>query len=140
MNGLTFDGRLLPLAGLASLAIGAVSLTMLRTLLRSGLFRRQASARFALWFGLVVALTCSAPIVFFSGSLWVERVREVTISAYVAPPNAPVARTAMTAPVRGGINTATAIAMIWFAGFLAALLRVGAGVAHLRRIRRRAET
>jgi beta-lactamase regulating signal transducer with metallopeptidase domain len=140
MNFAALDGRLLPLAGLASLAIGALSFALLRVLLRSGLFRRQASARFALWFGLLVALTSSAPIVFFSGSLWLQRVPTVTISSYIAAPNAEPATTAILPAVRGGMSPATAVAMIWFAGFLIALLRVGAGVVHLRRIRRRAET
>jgi beta-lactamase regulating signal transducer with metallopeptidase domain len=139
MNFVGFDARLLPLAGLASLAIGAVSFALLRTLLRSGLFARHASARFTIWFGLLVALTCSAPIVFFSGSLWLQRVPTVTVSSSVAVPSAPLTRAHGGRPVRGGMTTATAIELIWLAGFLVTLLRVGAGVAHLRRIRRRAE-
>jgi beta-lactamase regulating signal transducer with metallopeptidase domain len=139
MTFAALDGRLLPLAGLASLAIGAASFVLLGMLLRSGLFRRQASARFALWFGLLVALTCSAPIVFFSGSLWLERVPTVAITSYVAPLSARQATAAVIRPERSDLSPAAAIGMVWFAGFLVALLRVGAGVMHLRRIRRHAE-
>ncbi|HTV91217.1 MAG TPA: M56 family metallopeptidase [Verrucomicrobiae bacterium] len=141
MSFIAFAGGLMPLAALAGLVIGTVSVALLHALLRVGLFRRQASARFTLWFASLVALTCSAPAVFLGGSLWLGRVPTVPVSSLAGPPVAAVAAKATAAISVGhaGMSTATVIALVWLAGFLLSLLRLGVGMLRLGHIRRRAE-
>jgi beta-lactamase regulating signal transducer with metallopeptidase domain len=129
MTFVALADRLLPFAALAGMTIGATGVALLHLMLRFGLFRRQASARFALWFGLLVALTCTAPAVFITGSLWLQRIPVVPLTSH--PAAIPLAR--------AGTSMATSIALIWLAGFLISLLRVGIGMVRLRHVRRRAE-
>ncbi len=141
MNFIALAGRLLPLAALAGLVIGATSFALLHASLRAGLFRRQASARFTLWFALLVALTCTAPAVFLGGSLWLQRVPTVPLSSLAAAPVAAVTAkaTAATSIAHAGMSTVTVIALVWLAGFLISLLRLGIGMLRLGHIRRCAE-
>lgn len=132
MTFIALAGRLLPLAALASLAIGATGVALLHVLLRCGLFRRQASARFALWFGLLVALTCTVPAVFVTGSLWLQRIPTVPVRSHFVA-SAPVPGIASVAPA------AMSIVLIWLAGFLISLFRVAIGMVRLRHIRGCAE-
>jgi beta-lactamase regulating signal transducer with metallopeptidase domain len=129
MSLVAIVARLLPFAALAGLGAGAIGFGLLLALLRGGLFRAQANARFALWFGLMVALACTAPAVFLSGSLSLQRVPTVAVSSHVIP----AVQTVTT------FNLAPAIGLIWLAGFLISSLRVGLGMLRLRHIRRCAE-
>src|SRR5580658_3855994 len=129
MSLVAIVARLLPFAALAGLGAGAIGFGLLLALLRGGLFRAQANARFALWFGLMVALACTAPAVFLSGSLSLQRVPTVAVSSHVIP----AVQTVTT------FNLAPAIGLIWLTGFLVSLLRVSLGMLRLRHIRRCAE-
>jgi beta-lactamase regulating signal transducer with metallopeptidase domain len=129
MNLVALAARLLPLAALAGLGAGAIGFGVLLALLRGGLFRAQANARFALWFGLMVALACTAPAVLLSGSLSLQREPTVAVSSHVIP----AVQTVTT------LNLAPAIGLIWLTGFLVSLLRVSLGMLRLCHIRRCAE-
>ena len=129
------------LAVLAALVIGAAGCTSLHVALRGGVFRRQANARFVLWFGLLLAVTCSAPVVLVSGSLWLQRVPTVAVSSLPPVSTAATATFVPKPPAAHALVTpAHAIAVVWFAGFLLALLRLAAGIMRVRYIRERAET
>lgn len=117
-------GGLAPLALAVSLALGAAGVGSLFLLVRVRFLNTNANARFVLWLALLVALACAVPVFVASGSVSLQRAPSVSIETTPSVASSP------------RVNVADAVAVLWFLGFTLSLLRVCAGVARLRHIRR----
>ena len=136
--------ELTTLALAASIVIGGATLASFRLILRTGFLKRNAGARFAIWFAILISLAGAGPAFFTSGSVRLHQIPTISVRP-AAPRTASRRISAITAP-RPAIHAAPQPAtpqhfnlallglLLWLTGTVASLARVALGMLRLRQI------
>jgi beta-lactamase regulating signal transducer with metallopeptidase domain len=117
------------LALAASTLLGAGGTALLYFIVRRGLFKRNAAARFTLWLTLLMSLACAGPAFFLSGEARLNQVPIVSVSRLAGPALRP-----RPAPEPQHVDPAMLAVALWLGGVCVSLARVGIGVIRLSQI------